>query len=223
MTSPSPKAVQVVLVEEQELFRQGLRTMLTGAGLEVTAEYSSAAAVLPEEGGAQDLEPGTVVFCSLTMPGWQELIGRLLMRLPDCPILGVVDAVTEKVAIEALSHGVLDCLDRTLPLDQWVSSVLEVRAGQISPVQTMVRYPGVARQALMLLSQPPEPAGLQALAPVLSYRERLVLGNLSEGVALEAIGDRMGASEEDVREILKSVCRKLVARHRLVGIWDQVR
>ena len=85
MERQSIGAIPVMLVEEGELFRRGLRTLIEGAGLAVVGEYSSAATVLND---ATELEPRTVVLCSLTQPGWQELVRRLLLRSPDCPILG---------------------------------------------------------------------------------------------------------------------------------------
>ena len=104
-----------------------------------------------------------------------------------------------------------------------MESIREVHGGGFSPERTVVRYPGVARHALMVLSQPPDPNGLNPLAPVLDNRERQALGNLSEGVTPEAIGERMGIQEQGLREVLESAYRKLVARHHLVDILDRVR
>ncbi len=56
----------VVLVEEQAIFRSGLRAVLEGEGFEVVGEYSSPDAALSEEDVLGGLEPQTVVLCSLT-------------------------------------------------------------------------------------------------------------------------------------------------------------
>ena len=223
MRHRTTRTVPVVVVEEQELFRGGLRTVLEDAGFTVVGEHSSAAAALEKVDQQGGWEPGTVVLCSLTLAGWQELVHHLLLQAPGCPILGVVDEVTEEVAIEALSNGVLGCVDRTLPPEQWIESIRAVRQGKLSPVQTVVRYPGAARHALMVLSQPPDPTGLHPLAPVLGHRERLALGSISEGIPLEVLVERMGVPEQAVHEVLESACRKLVARHRLSGILERVR
>ena len=139
----------------------------------MVGEYDSPAAALKADGEAGELEPGAVVLCSLTLPGWQELVYRLGVRAPGSPILGVVDHITEEIAIEAISHGLTGCMDRSLALESWVEGIRGVHAGNLSTVLTVLRYPGAARQALMLLSQPPEPRGLRPLAPVLDHRERL--------------------------------------------------
>ena len=213
----------MVVVEEQELFRGGLHTVLEGAGFTVVGEYSSAAAALEKVKQGGEWEPGTVVLCSLTLAEWQELVHHLLLQAPGCPIVGIVDEVTEEVAIEALSNGILGCVDRILPPEKWIESIQEVRQGKLSPVQMVVHYPGAARHALMVLSQPTDPTGLHPLAPVLGHRERLALGSISEGVPLEVLVERMGVPEQAVHEVLESACRKLVARHRLLGILDRVR
>ncbi|MFQ5873734.1 MAG: hypothetical protein ACE5JL_08020 [Dehalococcoidia bacterium] len=213
----------VLVVDEQELFRQGLRTALEGAGITIVGEYGSAPAALQLEGTEGELEPGTVVLVSLTLSGWDELVHRLLLQAPDSAILGVADQVSEEIVIKALSAGILDCMDRTLPPEKWVERIQEVSSGEFSPVGTVIRYPGLARHTLMLLSEPPAPSGLQPLAPLLIDRERLALGNVSEGVPLEIIVERMGVPEQSLHKVLESACRKLVARHRLSGTLDRVR
>ncbi|MEE9198658.1 MAG: hypothetical protein V3U26_02550 [Dehalococcoidia bacterium] len=223
MDSRTKSAAPVLLVDEQELFRQGLRIALEEAGLTIVGEYSSASAVLGQEGKKGELEPGTVVLCSLTLPGWEELVRRLLLRAPDCAILGVVDQVMEAVAIQSLGSGVLACMERTLPPEEWVESIREVHAGTFSPVKNIIRYPEVARHALMLLSQLPDPIGLQPLAPVLIDRERLALGNISEGVPMDVIVEQMGVPEQTLREVVESAFRKLVARNRLFETLERVR
>lgn len=217
------QSVPVLVIDEQELFRMGLCTALKGANLAVVGEYGSVSAVLQDEETIGQLDPGTVVVCSLTLTDWDKLVYRLLLGTPEGAILGIVDETTEEVVIEALGNGVLGCMDRTLPPENWVESIQEMHAGTFSPVTTMVRYPGVARHALMLLSQPPEPVGMQPLMPLLIDRERLALGNISEGVPLEAIVERMGVPEQTVYEVLESACRKLVARHRLSENLGRIR
>ncbi len=215
--------VPVVLVEEQAIFRSGLRAVLEGEGFEVVGEYSSPEAALGEEDVLGELEPQTVVLCSLTAEGWEEMAHRLLLQSPDLRIVGVVDAVGEQDAIEALSHGLVACVDRTLTPDQWVDRVTDAQEGRLSASRTMMLYRGAARYALVTLSEPPKARGLEALMPVLSQRERLALANVSEGVPLETIEERMGVSERGLHEVLESACRKLVVRARLEGVVKRAR
>ena len=213
----------VVLVEEQAIFRSGLRAVLEGEGFEVVGEYSSPDAALSEEDVLGGLEPQTVVLCSLSAEGWEEMAHRLLLQSPDLRIVGVVDAVGERAAIEALSHGLVACVDRTLTPDQWVDRVTEAQEGRLSASRTMMLYRGAARYALVTLSEPPKRRGLEALMPVLSQRERVALANVSEGVPLESIEERMGVSERGIHEVLESACRKLVVRERLEGVVKRAR
>ena len=87
----------------------------------------------------------------------------------------------------------------------------------------MMLYRGAARYALVTLSEPPKRRGLEALMPVLSQRERVALANVSEGVPLESIEERMGVSERGIHEVLESACRKLVVRERLEGVVKRAR
>lgn len=219
MAQLTREAAAVALVDESELFRAGLRATLEGAGMRVVQEWGSAAAVL--EG--PDLDPGTVVLCSLTLAGWQETVEHLFLRSPACPILGVVDEVTEKVVIEALWQGILSCVGRSLTPEQWVESVRQTGEGKVTPAGAVVRFPGIARHVLMTLSQPAEPPGLSPLSPGLGDRERLALSHLSEGISTDAIAQRLGVAPQALEELLASACRKLVARHRLARTLDRLR
>ncbi len=58
---------------------------------------------------------------------------------------------------------------------------------------------------------------------MLSQREKLALANVSEGVPLESIEERMGVSERGVHDVLESACRKLVVRERLEGVMKRAR
>ncbi len=95
------------MVEEQGLFRSGLRTVLEGAGYAVSREYGTASAALDDEEGLGELEPDTVVLCSMTVEGWEAMVHRLLLQTPELRVVGVVDEVGERSAIEALSHGLV--------------------------------------------------------------------------------------------------------------------
>lgn len=223
MTRKSVKTLRVMVVEEQELFRKGLRTALERGGLTVVAEYDSTAAVLESEAKEEELGPGTVVLCSLTLEDWQMLAHHLHLRAPACPVLGMVNQVTDKVAMSALSSGILGFIDRALPLAEWVERIRDVHAGKVSPALMLLQYPATARLALMLLSQPLPPPGLNPLAPVLGHRERLILGNVSEQVPVDVMAQQMGVSEQAVHWVLDSTCHKLVARQRLSGTLEQLR
>lgn len=213
---------RVMVIEERELFRYGLLRVFEGEGFILAAAYDSDG-FLRKGDQEVDLEPGTVVLCSLTLPGWRELVQQLLLREPNCLILGVADQITDELVVEALARGILDCIDRSQAPVEWVKAVQDVPQQKRSAARTMIRYPAVARRVLMLLSKLPEPLGLEPLAPVLGDRERSALAHLSERVPLEMIIDRMGISEQNLYELLDSACRKLVARHRLSALVDQLR
>lgn len=213
--------VPVVLVDDQALFRKGLRAALENAGFPIVREYSSTVAALEDEVLGGKAEPGTVFLCSLGLEGWQELAGQLLSTA-DCAILGVVDKVTDQVAIEALSNGVLYCLERTQPTERWLEAIREARPGESLSVQMVLGRPRVAQHILMSLPEPPPTDELRPLTPVLVHRERLALSHISEGVPPDQIAQRIGMSEPEVYGVLESARRKLVARHRLLRTLAQL-
>lgn len=211
----------VLVVEEQELFRKGLRAALEKAGLPVAGEYGSAAAALQAEVLSGKAEPGTVILCSLGIEGWQELVGQAWAS--GCPSLGIVDQVTDQIAIESLSNGVLYCLERRSAAEEWVQTIKEAASGGPLPSRMVLRHPKAAQYILMSLPDTPSGHGLHPLTPVLVHRERLVLSNISEGVLIDHIAQRSGLEEVEAYEALESACLKLVARHRLLKTLAQFR
>ncbi|MBI4338337.1 MAG: response regulator transcription factor [Chloroflexi bacterium] len=222
MTNQTSLAIPIVLIEEQEFLRVGLRAALAGSGIQIIKEYSSPTDFLAQQ-GARDIGLGTILLCSLHEKAWPNLVQTLLLQATGCPVVGIVDETTDDIATAALVHGLLGCLDRTLPPERWITVLRDISAGQASPAKTLLRRPAVARYALMMLSQPTAPPGIEALEPTLGHQERLMLANLSEEVPFNLVAERIGVSEETLQDALDSVCRKMVAKHRLSETLQRLR
>ena len=223
MGSTTNQPIPVVIVEGQALYRRGLRVVVEDAGLVIRAEYASTADAITAISDDGVLEPGTVAACSLTLDGWQEMVRLMLLQSPDLPILGLVDEITAEITIEALTRGLLACMERTLPLEQWVQTIRQAHEGTLALRDMVLSDPVVARYALTTLSEPATPPGLGTLAPVLAHRERLALSSVAEGVPLTQAGRQLDIPQQVLNEVLESACRKLVARHRLSAVLQRVR
>ena len=139
LDSTTNDPIPVVIVEGQALYRRGLRAVVEDAGLVIRAEYASTADAIAAIGDDDVLEPGTVAACSLSLDGWQELARLMLLQSPDLPILGLVDEITAEITIEALTRGLLACMERTLPLEQWVQTIRQAHEGTLA-LRDMVLY-----------------------------------------------------------------------------------
>lgn len=223
LDSTTSNPIPVVIVEGQALYRRGLRAVVEDAGLVIRAEYASTADAIAAIGDDDVLEPGTVAACSLALDGWQELARLMLLQSPDLPILGLADEITAEITIEALTRGLLACMERTLPLEQWVQTIRRAHEGTLALRDMVLSDPAVARHALTTLSQPTTPPGLGSLAPVLAHRERLALSSVAEGVPLAQAGRQLDIPQQAMNDVLESACRKLVARHRLSAVLQKVR
>ncbi len=223
LDSTTSNPIPVVIVEGQALYRRGLRAVVEDAGLVIRAEYTSTADAIAAIGDDDVLEPGTVAACSLALDGWQELARLMLLQSPDLPILGLADEITAEITIEALTRGLLACMERTLPLEQWVQTIRQAHEGTLALRDMVLSDPAVARHALTTLSQPTTPPGLGSLAPVLAHRERLALSSVAEGVPLAQAGRQLDIPQQAMNDVLESACRKLVARHRLSAVLQKVR
>ena len=210
---------EVVLVDEQHLFRKGLRAALEDAGLIVVRDFCSAEEV---HSWRDQMSPHTVAVCSMSLARWDHLVRNMLLWQPSIVVIGIVDQPAENTAMEALVEGITLCMSREQPLTEWIASIKEAWSGQVNPEEPLCQHPSSAQYALLYLSRPVGVGGAASVSPELTSRESRVLRFLSEGVPLLEVPGRLGVDIDTVNNILRSVREKLVMRRRLQVLLEAV-
>jgi DNA-binding NarL/FixJ family response regulator len=193
--------VRVVIADDNLLVREGIRSLLRRAGLEVAAEAASAEELLR---AVDDHEPDVAVV-DIRMPPTQTDEGvraahEIRARHPQIGIVILSQHVDAGTATRVLAEnperlGYL-LKDRVTDLDEFVSTLRRV-AGGGSALDPEV----IAR----LLSASREDGPLLALTP----RDREVLQLVAEGRSNTGIGERLGVSERAVQKHVTSIFAKL--------------
>jgi len=210
---------KVVLVDEQHLFRKGLRTALEDAGLIIVGDFCSEEEIYP---WMEEMPLDVVAICSLSLPHWNYLVRNLLLRQPGTAVIGIVDQPAENTAREALMEGISLCMSREQPLTEWIAGIIEAWSGQVKPEKTICQHPSLAQYALLYLSQPVGVGTAGSIGPELNTHESQVLRSLSEGIPLSQIADGLGVGVDTVNNVLRSVCKKLVMRRQLQVLLEAV-
>jgi DNA-binding NarL/FixJ family response regulator len=199
---------RIVIVDDHQLFRAGVRSELEGK-VDIVGD---AASVEDAVRTILDSSPD-VVLLDVHMPdgGGVEVIRRAAPERPDTRFLAlsVSDAAEDVIAV--IRAGARGYVTKTISSDELADAVRRVHEGDavFSP-----RLAGFVLDAFAGESPEPESdASLDQLTP----REREVLQHIARGYMYKEIARRLGISTKTVEAHVSAVLRKLQlsSRHEL--------
>ncbi len=202
--------ISVLLVDDEELVRFGLRTVLEAAGdFTVVGEAGNGADGVA---AAKDLRPD-VVLMDIRMPVMDGLTAtEQILALPDPPQVAVLTTFhVDEYVYAALAAGAAGFLLKDTPPRQIAAAVRAVADGtaSLSPaVTTTLIESYVERKAV--------PRRVEALRKVegLSDREREVLVLLGSGESNAELARRLFVSEATVKTYVSRLLTKLDLTNR---------
>jgi DNA-binding NarL/FixJ family response regulator len=195
----------VLVVDDQELFRNGISRLLQQRGIRVVGEAGLAVDAIRQ---ACDLQPD-VVLMDLSMPGMSgiEATQRLTAAAPFVRVLVLTVAADERHVTDALLAGACGYILKETPIAQ----VLEaIRAAARGEVTISPRVASVLVQRLRRPSNNEAPLGAE-----LTVREHDVLDLLARGMANPEIATALNLSEHTVKNYVSSILTKLQVENRI--------
>ena len=199
--------ISVCLVDDQNLVRQGIRSLLDLAGdIRVVAECADGAQAVQT---IPQIRPD-VVLLDLRMPNMsgldvlQTLGGR--NELPPTIILTTFD--DDQLVLAGLKAGARGYLLKDVSLDQLVDAVKTVAAGGslVAPVITQRLLSGLERMHNDFTSlDRPDP---------LTERETEILRLMAGGYSNKEIANSLGVAEGTVKNHVSNILSKLGVRDR---------
>jgi DNA-binding NarL/FixJ family response regulator len=203
---------RVLVVDDQELVRSGLRAILEASGVEVVGEAGDGAAAVTL---AADLGPD-VVLMDVRMPVLDGIEAtRRIRAAPDAPRVIVVTTFDlDEYVFEALRAGASGFLLKDAPRAELLRAIEVVAAGEalLAPTATRRLIEDFARRRAD--GPPPSSAALDALTP----RERLVLELVARGLSNAEIADRLTVGQATVKTHVGHVLMKLGLRDRVEAV-----
>jgi DNA-binding NarL/FixJ family response regulator len=197
------RAVRVLVVDDHDRFRTGLRTLLEHDGLDVADAPSGEAALRLLRS-----RPADVVVMDLNMPGMSgiEATRRVLEQSPESAVLVLTGAADEATVLAAVRAGARGYLLKDADL-----AVIRAAASGASAVSPQVASALVSRlrETGARPSPPPPPT------PELSPRERAILTLLARGCDNAQIGERLFLSSSTVKSEISALLRKLGVENRV--------
>jgi DNA-binding NarL/FixJ family response regulator len=202
--------VRVLLVDDEELVRFGLRTVLEAAGdFEVVGEAGNGADGVR---AARELRPD-VVLTDIRMPGMDGLTAtKQILALPDPPRVAVLTTFhVDEYVYAALAAGAAGFLLKDTPPREIASAVRAIADG------TATLSPKVTEQLIeSYVDKKAAPRKAQALRRLsgLSDREREVLRLLGTGESNAELAKQLYVSEATVKTYVSRLLAKLDLTNR---------
>lgn len=202
--------IRVLLVDDQELVRSGLRLILSAqADIEVVGEAADGVAAVAE---ARRLRPD-VVLMDIKMPGIDgiEATRRLLRLQPELRVVVLTTFDRDRLVYDALTAGATGFLLKDAPTAQLVAGVRTAARGEelLAPSITRRLIEEFTRTA-----RAPAPAGYERL----TEREREVLLLLAGGLSNDEIARELYLGVQTVKTHVARVLAKLGARDRVQAV-----
>jgi DNA-binding NarL/FixJ family response regulator len=206
--------VRVLLVDDQELVRYGLRLVLeASAGLTVVGEAGDG---LQAIGAAERLRPD-VVLMDVRMPGMSgiDATRRITTLVPEARVLVLTTYDLDDAAFGALDAGAAGFLLKDTRPDDLVAAIHAVASGDavVSPRLT-AKLIEIAAPHLGMRHRGDAAAALAELSP----REREIFVLIGRGETNGEIAAALHVSESTVKAHVGKVLQKLELRNRVQAV-----
>lgn len=204
MKPSRPPSIKLFIVDDSELVRTGLRTLLSDeSSLLIVGEASNVATAIR---GAAQLCPD-VVLMDIRLPDGTgfDACRQILNQLPETRVLFLTSVVDDRLVDEAIRSGGHGYLLKEIDGRGLVQAILDVAAGK------SILDPAVTARVMQLVkSGNKQTSVLESLSP----QEKRVLALIAEGKTNKEVGAEMGLSEKTVKNYLANVFDKLSVTRR---------
>jgi two-component system, NarL family, response regulator NreC len=208
------KKIRLMLVDDHEVVRVGLRTFLeTQPDFETVGEAGTGEAGVDT---ALKTHPD-VILMDITMPGMDgmEATRRLHSLCPDCRVLALTVHDDKQYFMQMLAAGASGYITKQAAADELVEAIHTIAEGNVYLQPALARW---LLEDYQRLAHDGNPAGAAITGPeearvvglsVLSQRERQVLEMVAHGDTNQEIGRQLNLSHKTIARHRERIMKKL--------------
>jgi DNA-binding NarL/FixJ family response regulator len=213
--------IRILLVDDQKLIRQGMRTLLNLEGdIDVVGEASNGVEAIA---AVEQMGPD-VVLMDVRMPQLDGVAAtrHITERFPDVAIIILTTFDDDEYVFEGLKAGARGYMLKDVGSDEIAAAIRVVAAGGA------LMQPSIARKVMAEFGRmagtraepapPPTAPDQSTLVEPLTERELDVLRALANGLSNREIAEQLVITEGTVKNHVSSLLAKLNARDRTQAV-----
>jgi len=201
--------IKLLVADDHEVVRCGLRSLLAGTEVEVAAEVATGEAAIKY---ALENAPD-VVLLDIRMPEGDGLtaLGRIKLEKPDMPVLMLSTFDNPTYIARAVALGASGYLLKDCTRDELLNAIRSAAAGESAWTRDELRRVTGALATPRLAADVEVP---------LTQRESEVLRQLAYGLTNKEIAQALHISYETVKEHVQHILRKIgVSDRTQAAVW----
>ena len=209
--STDSRHIRVLLADDHPITREGLQVMLERSEeFEVVGQARDGVEAVK---AASELSPNVIIMdIMMSKKDGVEACREIMESLPDTRVVMLTASTEADAVIAAVAAGATGYLQKVCGMDQILSTVRDVAAGEMRLPTEMVRRV-FARIRSMATAEEEQEA---ALTP----REKEVLASFSRGMSYAAIAEARGVKPDTIRSAIYTIQVKLGLRTKQeVVVW----
>jgi DNA-binding NarL/FixJ family response regulator len=202
-------SIRLMVIDDHEIIRSGLRKMIAGSEIQLIAESNSAVNVLT---GISQYHPDVILLdVRLEEGDGLSALGRIKIERPQIPVLMLSSFDNPTYVARSVALGASGYLLKNASRDTILEAIRKVAVGENAWTRQELR------RVTGALATPRLAADIEV---PLTRRESEVLEQLAHGLTNKEIALALGISYETVKEHVQHILRKVgVSDRTQVAVW----
>ncbi len=213
----------VMVIDEQELFRTGVKQALSQyPGFEVSECAPSEDTMKLIEATSPNI---ALLGCRLSTRNGLDLGKRIARYFPNTRVIVLSPDPDDEDLFEVIKTSAVACVNKNASAEELVSTIRQASHGEYPINETVMTRPVVARH---VLKQFEEIAGMgskamETLVAPLTSREGQILTYVANGNTNKQIATALQISEQTIKNHVSAILRKLNANDRAHAVVVAIR
>ncbi len=209
--------IQVLIISQQSLFRQGVQQSLSGlSDLTVAGTSDINEGVLT----SVDNMPPDVALLDIdgSSDAGLSLARKIKQHSPSIAIVVLASNPNDDQLFEVLKGQAASYLNKETTADNLVETIRRVARGEHPINESLTTRPKVAEQVLLQFQELSRRTEAEAFISPLTPREMEILKYIGQGFLNKQIAVELGISEQTIKNHVTSILRKLNANARTEAV-----